>query len=48
MTRICAWCGRVLEAGGGDITHGICPYCLEGLRDELNAIKEAERWSDPA
>ena len=49
MTRICAWCGRVMEAGdSSEVTHGCCPQCLQGLRAELNAIKEAERWTDLA
>ena len=35
MKRICAWCGRAIDAGGtgeeSGITHGICPACRESL-----------------
>lgn len=49
MTRICAWCGRVMDSGCGiGVTHGCCPNCLAKLRNELRAIKEAERWTDLA
>ncbi len=26
-TRKCAWCGRILQAGGQTLTHTICPAC---------------------
>jgi len=29
MQTICAWCGKVLKEGEGDISHGICPACWD-------------------
>jgi hypothetical protein len=26
-TVICSVCGRILAAGGGDVSHGLCPEC---------------------
>lgn len=26
-TVICSVCGRILAAGGGDVSHGVCPEC---------------------
>ena len=47
MTRICAWCGMVMGVGvEPGVSHGCCPNCLQRLRDELRAMKEAERWMD--
>ena len=38
MTRICPWCGMVLEIGAGSgVTHGCCPNCLAKLMDEIKA-----------
>ena len=27
MTIICAWCGKTLQRGGGEVSHGICAAC---------------------
>ena len=39
MTRICAWCKKVIGEveghGSTGETHGICPECAEILRKEI-------------
>ncbi len=38
MTRVCAWCNKILgEKDGTDsrITHGICPACSEAAFEEI-------------
>ena len=27
LTRICAWCGKLIEAGGPQVSHGLCADC---------------------
>ena len=29
LTVKCAWCGKVIVAGGAVVSHGICPSCKE-------------------
>lgn len=34
MKRVCAWCQLVMEGpsdDSGQITHGICPACFDGM-----------------
>lgn len=43
---VCAWCGRVMEEGEGEVTHTICPSCAarvacEAGFDDLAAEYEA-------
>jgi len=35
---ICAWCGILLRDGTTPISHGICPVCLEAVRNPKNGV----------
>lgn len=46
MTRICAWCGEVMDPGDPAdprVTHGICERCRVGARAEMDALFANER-----
>lgn len=41
MTRICAWCGEVMDPGDPAdprVTHGICEGCMVAARAEMDAL----------
>lgn len=47
VTIVCAWCGRVLQAGnGGSVSHGLCETCLPRVVDTI--AKRLEETSSPA
>lgn len=47
MRVVCAWCGKIIEAGDGPISHGVCEPCVvlldQGLSAEaIKRIREQE------
>jgi predicted RNA-binding Zn-ribbon protein involved in translation (DUF1610 family) len=48
MKSVCAWCGKVIREGDGEVSHGMCPKCQEKMRVEFeewlkkNEIKEVK------
>lgn len=52
LTVCCAWCGKVWDgreyvmndvADGTELSHGICPECLEKERAKLTTYLKARR-----
>ncbi len=35
MQVICAWCGSVIKAGTGEVSHGLCSVCYEKCKREV-------------
>lgn len=29
MRKVCSWCGKLIQAGHGPTTHGICDECRD-------------------
>ena len=45
MTVICAWCGTVLKAGEGLVSHGICEHCAYQV--ETSLLRDVARARAP-
>jgi hypothetical protein len=46
MRRVCSWCNKELDAGGGSrsgtdqiITHGICEVCATDVLADIEAVE---------
>jgi hypothetical protein len=44
MTIICAWCNKVKRSDDdpGEVSHGICPSCMEKVLAESGINKDSE------
>jgi hypothetical protein len=39
MAIICAWCKKIIKAGNGEASHGICEACEVKFLEQLKASK---------
>lgn len=45
MTIICAWCGRTMAEGSGDVSHGMCEACEARI---VSAVEQVQRETEAA
>lgn len=43
----CAWCGVEIHPGPEPTSHGICPDCATGFKDEIERKRAADSPGEP-